>query len=582
MKFKIKNKDTVIFLSFFGIGFLLYINTLNVPFIFDSKALLNDFEIRNIQEAFKNIFLQISSSRRFVYFTFAINYFFGGYNVIGYHIVNILIHILTAFLVYKFISKLLKKNKIAFLTSLIFLINPIQTQSLNLVVQRMVLLSGLFYFMTLYLYMKYKEEKEIKYYILSLIAYLFGIRCKEIVITLPLVLTFIDYKNIKRILPFYFIGALPIVFKIMNSFSHNEGEVLSSFTLIQEKIEMTRMKYFISEFKVILRYILIIILPFSLRIDYNIKLNHSFLEYDVILPFIGIILLISLIIYLYKKKFEYSFALFLFFMGLFVTSTIIPIKDMMFEHRIYISSVGIILFLVLLIDKIKIKNVKKIILIILILFYGTLTYMRNELWKNEINLWQDNIKKEPMKARPRYNLIRELMESGQYKIALKENMELKKIDDYYELYKNMAKIEMNLGEYKIALGNINIAISKFKKDTENYEVKIDILNKLKLINEIEKTALEGIKYNKKSMKLYNYLAEINIIKKDYVKAYKFAQKSVDIKENYRGYFALGYLHTIEKKYKKAINDYKKCIEIGGEDKRVKKNLEQLYKKVGNK
>ncbi|BDU51132.1 glycosyltransferase family 39 protein [Haliovirga abyssi] len=576
-----KNKNLLIFLLFSVLGFILYMNTLKVGFVFDSVSLKYDPQIRDIFSALKDVFLQYSSNRRLAYFTFAINYLIGRENPIGYHIFNIIIHILTAFTVYKFLEIFTKKEKASFFAALIFLVNPIQTQALNLIVQRMVLLSGLFYFLTLYLYLKNRETDKKRYYILAIISFLAGIRCKEIVITLPLVLTFIDYKNIKKIIPFYFIAFLPILFKIMVALNGN-NQIGKVFNMKQANADLTRGKYFISEFKVIVYYIALILLPLKLRIDYDFKVDNSFFNIDVLFPFFILLVLIFLIIYLYKKKFLYSFSIFLFFMGIFVTSTIIPIEDLSFEHRVYISSVGVILFITLFIDEIiKSKIIKNSIFIIILLIYSGLTINRNFEWKNESKLWKTNIKYTPNKVRPRYNLVEVYLKEKKYNLALEEIDEILKIDNYYEAYKDRAKIYLETGDYNKALKSINIAISRYNKDIENYEIKIKIFEKLRKLDKIEETALKSLEIEK-SAKMYNYLAEANYIRKNYNKAIKFANLGLEVKNNYRGNYLLGNISMKFSKYDKAINYFEQCVKIGRMDSKLYKRLKWLYQITGKK
>lgn len=93
------------------------------------------------------------------------------------------------------------------------------------------------------------------------------------------------------------------------------------------------------------------------------------------------------------------------FLTLFPESSIIPIRDVIFEHRLYLPMVGYSFFLVssmyyLFEDK-SVKTMA-IILLTIVACYSTLTYARNFVWKDEFSLWNDVIRKSPRKARP-YN-----------------------------------------------------------------------------------------------------------------------------------------------------------------------------------
>ena len=97
--------------------------------------------------------------------TLAINWYFGKANVFGYHVINILIHFLTACFLFLTVLDLLKTPNlkeryngneyfIALLTSTLWAINPIQTQAVTYIVQRMASLSTMFYILAILLYIK--------------------------------------------------------------------------------------------------------------------------------------------------------------------------------------------------------------------------------------------------------------------------------------------------------------------------------------------------------------------------------------------------------------------------------------------
>ena len=103
--------------------------------------------------------------RVFAYFTFALNYYFGGLNVFGYHLVNLLIHIGSGLVLYWFLLLTFRLPSlrerygsaafpIALFSSLLFLCHPVQTQSVTYIVQRMTSMAGLFYLLAMVLYVK--------------------------------------------------------------------------------------------------------------------------------------------------------------------------------------------------------------------------------------------------------------------------------------------------------------------------------------------------------------------------------------------------------------------------------------------
>ena len=154
-----------------GVAFLVYSNSFSVPFQFDDRP--NITQNPNIQIKvltwdrigllMKNTYRE--TIRLFSYLTLALNYYFGEFNVFGYHLVNFFIHVFTGiflywFLILTFNLPSLKEKygaisyKVALFTSLIFIAHPIQTQSVTYIVQRMTSLAGMFYLLAFVFFIK--------------------------------------------------------------------------------------------------------------------------------------------------------------------------------------------------------------------------------------------------------------------------------------------------------------------------------------------------------------------------------------------------------------------------------------------
>ena len=102
--------------------------------------------------------------------TFAINWYFGKDRVFGYHVVNTLVHILTAYLLFLTILNLLKspnlrnhyqgkEHFVAFLTAVLWAINPVQVQAVTYIVQRMASMAAMFYILSIYFYVKTRQSE---------------------------------------------------------------------------------------------------------------------------------------------------------------------------------------------------------------------------------------------------------------------------------------------------------------------------------------------------------------------------------------------------------------------------------------
>ena len=148
---------------------LLYSNTYRVPFFFDDKPniVLNPFlRIDDISwESLKKAAVMSPNKNRWLpNISFALNHYFDGYDVWGYHLINTLIHIATAFTVYllgrltltlpSMAGRYKHAAEIALAAALIWAVHPLQTNAVTYIVQRMTSMGALFYLLALYCYVK--------------------------------------------------------------------------------------------------------------------------------------------------------------------------------------------------------------------------------------------------------------------------------------------------------------------------------------------------------------------------------------------------------------------------------------------
>ena len=185
------------------LGLGLYSNALSGPFILDDYAHIRDNpSIRltefDVDSLYRAGFESPARHRPLAYISFALNYYFGDYNVLGYHLVNVLIHIANGVLVFFLISltaRIEDANRqrwVGFVAGVIFLVHPIQIQAVTYLVERMTSLATFFYLLSLLSYGLGRHTtalaKRVALWCLCAVAGVCAIATKEIAITLPLAL----------------------------------------------------------------------------------------------------------------------------------------------------------------------------------------------------------------------------------------------------------------------------------------------------------------------------------------------------------------------------------------------------------
>jgi hypothetical protein len=183
---------------------LVYLGTLDHSFHLDDKQnIWNNSTIQISELSVENLINAglkgDIGTRPVANVTFALNYYWGGLNVRGYHAVNIIIHLMAGILIYYFVKSTLtlpllkEKNPqagyLAFFVALIWLVHPLQTQSVTYIVQRMNSMSSMFYMMAMLLYVRARitpgKTIKIVLLVLTLFAGLLAFGSKENTLTLP-------------------------------------------------------------------------------------------------------------------------------------------------------------------------------------------------------------------------------------------------------------------------------------------------------------------------------------------------------------------------------------------------------------
>jgi len=484
------------FLLIIVTGLSIYSNSFKNAFVFDDvNNIVKNTAIHDISDV--KAWWHYSAQRPISMLTFALNYHFGALNVLHYHITNFIIHLICSFLVW-WLSVLIfatphmeekpisqYKYYFALFTALLFVSHPLATQSVTYIVQRMNALATMFYLLSLTLYVKARLSQKLKknpyfLFVSALIFALLAVLSKENAYTLPF--TFITFEifflrdkktqfKLSRIkilaiasllIGFFIFVFYKFSFNIFKPIPISDGN----------DVIITPLYYALTQFSVILKYIQLLIIPLQQNIDYDFPISSNFFEIRTLFSFLALACILFLSLYLFKKNRLMSFGIFWFFITLSIESSIIPIHDVIFEHRTYLPSIGYFFIVVTIIFSfiwVKHKNVAVLILTIIILAHSFLTYNRNKVWKDDLSLWTDASLKSPNKARPINNRGYALSQLGQFKKAIPDfNKAIKLKNNYADPYFNKGFAYANLGEINEAIKNFDKAIEIQPKYVEAF------------------------------------------------------------------------------------------------------------------
>ena len=498
MKSILKNAQQRLLGPFFLLAtfvFLVYSNTFQSPWILDdfNNILLNpSIRLENLdgESLWKLIHASLDGGRLdrpLARLTFALNWYFGGRETWGYHLVNISIHALTAFSLFLTVRGLhrtprggngrLNPYAVSLIAAFIWAANPIQTQAVTYIVQRMAALAGLFYIVGLYCFIQgrlgVKTPIRCLWWCGCLVCFLLGVASKENAVLLPLALAltemvFFQHERLQRPTRRWVLGlavSAVCVIGLMGVFFFTQGETLS--LLNYDSRYFTLWERLLTQPRVLLFYLsqLFYPVPFRLSIEHDIALSTTvFQPWSTLPSILGVALLIALAIKNYRSWPYFSFGILFFFLNHLIESSIIPL-EIVFEHRNYIPSmflfVPVAIGLCAMLDYCRLHRrsiypIFATFIVLLIFCLGTGTYVRNMAWESPEALWTDAARKAPSSGRALayFAMVQSELPSGTqialrlYEAALAGTKTNKQLEP--EIFNNMAALYYDAGDFNQA------------------------------------------------------------------------------------------------------------------------------------
>jgi hypothetical protein len=336
---------------------IAYSNTFTADFHFDDHpSIVENQALKRF--TWENFLGMFSGTRPIVNLSLFFNYQVNGLNVVGWHIFNISFHILNTFFVYLLILRTLslpslnvrydaRAARMALFGALLFGLHPIQTESVTYIISRTELLATFFYLATFLLFIKGARTNKFIYYIACFFTALLAVESKEWAVTLPAMLFLYDYLflsdgTLKPVLTrwkAYILVALPwglVAYVLMTTKLSGAG-----FGITGER-SITPVTYLLTSVNVLWTYIRILFLPINQNLDYSYPIAKTLFELPTILSFAGhcFVVIAAFLFYLKKRWTLIPFGIAWFYITISPTQSFVPILDVIFEHRVYLPSIG--------------------------------------------------------------------------------------------------------------------------------------------------------------------------------------------------------------------------------------------------
>jgi protein O-mannosyl-transferase len=599
-------------LALIALGSLFYYPSLSYNFQFDDIAnITKSFDIRS--GSLKKLFL--SGPRWISYWLNAIYYSINRFNPFPYRLGNLCIHTLASIMLFFFLyyalsrlrrTSFFSRNALALAAGSagIFLLHPVQTQTVSYVIQgQLEGMAGFLVISTAFFFLRACQTDSFFYRLLynttSLFCAFLSCGSKEIAIMTPflLVLTdwvFIaqgDWNQLRRRLPWHGCFALVIwsmylyfltptffakIFGLSHEARNNIGNVLTQTP--EEKI--LPIPFFISQFKVIVHYLWIFLWPFSMSVEYDWKLVSGFFAPDCIFPLLFLLACLGLLAYHLRTNMTsvIGFAALWFIIAILPRSSVIPSSELLTDYKTYLASVGIALLLasalvflgeklIEIFPKLVVARKEYTILASLMLTFlplGYATYSRNKVWRTAEEFWLDIIHHAPGKARAYNNYAVAMSERGDHKSAIPFYLKAISMDNKYpDPLNNIAVAYAVVEELDKAIEALKQAIAIQPHYPEAYNNLASFFIKKEQLDNAEQMLAIATQLRPHYGKAYFNWGKVYLMRNNPDKAFEYFKKAcleADL-DNEAGYKIYAEMSMRMQKHDHAITAFKKLMEV---------------------
>ena len=433
----------------------------------------------------------------------------------GYHLVNNGLHIANTILLFLILETLFKKRQLSFLTGLVFLIHPLQTEAVTYVSGLADLLSTFFIFLGILFYFRYRESfrhnhpRPAANYWLTLVCYAAAMLSKDTAVIMPAMIALTDFfylrgamdnhtasdtatrlltqpihgpaghqnwdlikqqlvKVVKSIWPFFAIAGLYFLLRAGPLNFSDTLNVYGEANIFTQNFGVRLLAFF----RAAVIYFQLLFWPNNLHMERSFNIPHGLFFPDVMFGGALIIGLIIAAFWSIKKYPVISFGIFWFFIRLFPNSNLLfPNSGLIYEHWMYMPIIGIWLIIFWLLfnvisDPIGDPKKKRYIWIpalvgmtILFVFFGQKTIARNNDWQDPITFYNQTSKYSPT-YRVLNNLGMAYTDVKQYDSAIETYQKAISIDPLNAVaYHNLANSFRDLDKKDLAVENYEKALA---------------------------------------------------------------------------------------------------------------------------
>ncbi len=449
-----------------AVGAAAYANSLRAPFLFDDFSSIQDNPtIRQLWPLSGPLSPPEGSGvdgRPLVNLSYALNHAVGGFEVLGYHLANLAIHLLAALALFGVVRRTLAQIEnpvgrvaprppggpgvsperigearrsrsdapdqrnagwVALAVALGWMLHPLQTESVTCVMQRTESLMGLLFLATFYAFIRALENPASRGWPLAAVAFcLLGMTTKEVMVTAPVLLFLFDrtffagsfaaaWKQRRGLHLALAATTLMVLWLVWKSGASRGNGVMAGATV-------SSWDYLLTQAKALVLYARLALWPHPLVVDYGTGVVKSLGE--VLLPGLAVVTALGLTGYALWRRPKVGFLGAWFFVILAPSSSVVPLATQtMAEHRMYLPLAAVVVALALVISRLG-SRTAVIAGVAVIAAYGGMTAWRNHDYRSPVAIWEQTVRYQPGNERAHNNLGQALYQAGRFQEAIPE------------------------------------------------------------------------------------------------------------------------------------------------------------------
>ncbi len=409
-------------------GFWAYGPALNGPFIFDDRYLpfgMGTFPVDHFTAWLKGV-------RPFLMMSYWVNYRLSQFHPYSYHAFNVIFHAANSGLIFLITRKVLqfvevmnpRRDLLAVFAGAVFLLHPVNSESVGYITSRSEDLSVLL-FLGAWTVFLYRPKAETTWARAVLVLLLFGAAAltKEHTMVLPALLLLTDYfwnppfsfEGMRRNWRLYVLIAAGAMVAGAYLARLLRGAPTAGFGIK----DFTWYQYFFTECRAFWVYIRLFLFPTGLRVDYDFPISRTVVDHGAVVGLAAILIAAGAAFY-YRRRYPLAaFGFFVFVILMAPTSSFMPIKDPVAEHRLYLSMIGLLFIVLEFLRRVDVTQKKWMAALgVVLIILGIGTYERSAVWSDPRILWEDTVDKSPGLSRDEFQLAEAYREQGDCAKAL--------------------------------------------------------------------------------------------------------------------------------------------------------------------